>query len=73
MGHWKKHGRKDLEAVLGEYHEAGWRIEDPPTYYRVLCPCGSHMRWIHLTPSDPKYAMNALKWLYRQPCYEGSK
>jgi hypothetical protein len=26
------------------------------------------MRWIHLTPSDPNYVKNALKWLRRQPC-----
>ena len=67
--YWKKHPRKDMEALLGEFHEADWRIYDPPTYYQVLCPCGLHKRWIHLTPSDPNYAKNALRWLYRQPCY----
>lgn len=67
--YWKKHPRKELESLLGEFYEAGWRIEDPPTYYHVFCPCGDHHRWIHLTPSDPKYAQNTLRWLYRQPCY----
>lgn len=28
---------------------------------------------IHLTPSNPLYVKNALAWLYRQECYEGSK
>lgn len=65
---WKRHPRKELEAVLGEFNDAGWAIDDPPTYYRVKCPCGLHMRWIHLTPSDPNYAKNALKWLRRQEC-----
>lgn len=72
MGYWRRAGRKDIEALLGEYHAAGWSIQDPPKYYRVQCPCGSHQRWIHLTPSDPNYVKNALGWLYRQPCYEGS-
>jgi len=67
--HWKKHPRKEIEALLGEFCEADWRVEDPPTYYRVKCPCGDHQRSIHLTPSDPNYAKNALRWLYRQPCY----
>ena len=68
MGYWRKHSRKDLEAVLVAFHEAGWRIGDPPTYYSVRCPCGDHYRWVHLTPSDPNYARNALQWLKRQPC-----
>lgn len=71
--YWKKHPKKDLEALLGEFHDAGWRIEDPPTYYRVLCPCGDHMRWVHLTPSGNGYVRNALHWLYRQPCYGSAK
>jgi len=66
--YWKRHSDKDLEALLGEFHEADWAIEDPPTYYTVKCPCGQHKRWIHLTPSDPNYARNALRWLRRQPC-----
>jgi hypothetical protein len=71
--YWSKHPKKELEALLGEFHDAGWRIEDPPVYYHVLCPCGNHQRWIHLTPSGSRYVRNALAWLYRQPCYEGSK
>jgi hypothetical protein len=66
--YWKRHPVKELEALLGEFHEEGCTIQDPPTYYRVACPCGDHMRWIHLTPSDPNYVKNALKWLRRQPC-----
>jgi hypothetical protein len=66
--YWKRHPKKELEALLGEFYEEGWTIQDPPTYYRVACPCGDHMRWIHLTPSDPNYVKNALKWLRRQPC-----
>ena len=28
--YWKRHPKKDLEALLGKFHEAGWRIENPP-------------------------------------------
>lgn len=68
MGYWKRHPRKELEAVLQAFHEAGWRITDPPTYYTVRCPCGTHYRWIHLTPSGANYGRDALQWLKRQPC-----
>lgn len=68
--YWTKHSKKDIEAVLGEFHEAGWTIVDPRRkYYRVLCPCGAHSRSIHISPSDPNYVRNALQWLYRQTCY----
>jgi hypothetical protein len=70
MGRYWKKARKDVEDVLVKFDEAGWRIKDPPTYYQVLCPCGMHKRWIHLTPSDPKYLRNAIQWLKRQPCYQ---
>ena len=69
MGYWKKHRREDIEAVLEAFDAAGWRVQNPPTFYRVLCPCGDHQRSIHLTPSGTNYGRNALMWLYRQPCY----
>jgi hypothetical protein len=66
--YWLKPRRPDIGALLEEFDRRGWTIEDPPTYYMVKCPCGSHFRWIHLTPSGSNYARNALKWLDRQPC-----
>lgn len=71
MGYWVK-ARKDVEALLEEYHRARWRIKNPPKYYSVLCPCGLHQRQIHRTPSDPNYCKNALAWGQRQPCWEGT-
>jgi hypothetical protein len=70
VGYWKKHQSKDLEEVLLQYHLHGWKIEDPPKYYTVKCPCGEHMRWIHLTPSGPNYGKNALMWGKRKPCWQ---
>lgn len=69
LGYWKKHQSKDIEKVLREYDQCGWRIEDPPKYYRVKCPCGKHQRSVHLTPSGPDYAKNLRAWLHRQACY----
>jgi hypothetical protein len=69
MGYWRRHQKPELEDVLERFHQAGWRIEDPPKYYTVKCPCGLHQRWIHLTPSNPRYGRQAINWLQRQPCY----
>jgi len=66
---WTRHPKKDGQRVLDEFAKAGWRIDNPPKYYRVRCPCGSHLRYIHLTPSNPQYWTEALAWLHRQPCY----
>lgn len=65
MNSWKKHPRKDLEAVLVEFAAHGWPIVNPPKYYQVLCPCGVHYRWIHLTPSNPNYGKEVLRWAQR--------
>ncbi|RBP66452.1 hypothetical protein DFO66_103402 [Brevibacterium sanguinis] len=70
MGYWKRHQKPDLEDVLQQFHDAGWSIEDPPKYYTVKCPCGYHMRQIHLTPSNRHYANQALKWMNRQECMQ---
>ena len=34
---WKRHQRKDLQAVLEIFAAHGWRIEHPPRYYRLRC------------------------------------
>lgn len=72
MGYWRRHPRKDLEAVLVELDRRQWRILDPPKYYKVLCPCGMHYRWVHLTPSNPYYGQQVLRWAKRVcPMWEG--
>lgn len=74
MGSWKRHPRKDLEQVLVEFAAQGWRIDDPPKYYRLRCPCGAHVRWLHLTPSNPRYGAEALQWARRTcPAWEEGK
>lgn len=71
MTYWRRAQRPEVQAILVAFHEAGWRVDDTRTYYRVMCPCGDHQRSIHLTPSDPNYGRNALQWLKRQSCDEG--
>ena len=67
-----KHQDKDLEEIIREAERRGWRAEKGSKYFELLCPkkCGKHYRWVHLTPSDPRYGLNLRKWLERQPCWK---
>ena len=65
MGYWRRHPRKDLEAILREFDRMGWRIIETKKYYRLQCPCGLHQRWFHLTPSGSTYGIDALHWAKR--------
>lgn len=70
-GYWKTHSKPELQELLMLFHQQGWKIKDPPTYYKALCSCkGKHWTTVHLTPSNPNYALNKRKWLERQPCYQ---
>lgn len=63
---------KEIEALIAEFEAAGWRVVYRKNGYpRVLCPCGDHQRSIHKTPSNPNYGKDTLRWLQRQPCYQG--
>lgn len=70
MGYWRKHPKKDGEALLEEFDRQGWRIKNPPTYYSVRCPCGAHQRQVHLTPSNPRHWQQALNWAKRCPMWK---
>jgi transposase len=70
VGNWKKHPRKELEAVLEELAEHGWTIIDPPKYYSVRCPCGDHQRQVHLTPRKKHHGNNVLQWARNLPCWK---
>lgn len=65
-----KHPVKELESLLREAEDKGWRVSRGKRYYRLYCPCGEHMKTMHLTPSDPRYRLNFRKWLERQPCWK---
>jgi hypothetical protein len=72
-GYWKTHPKKDLQALLMRFHKLGWKIVDPPTYYKVYCPCKRHKTTVHLSPSNPNYILDKTKWLERQSCYKEDK
>ncbi len=65
-----RHPRSDLEIVLRLAEERQWEVSRGGKYYRCLCPCGEHLKWVHLTPSDPNYPRNLRAWFTRQDCWE---
>ena len=66
-----RHPVKELETVLKEAEEQGWRVDGGGnTYFRLRCPCGKHMRWVHLTPSGTNYVRDLLGWLRRTGCWK---
>lgn len=68
-----RHPDKDLEQVLRSLELCGWRVERGSRYYRAYCPCGTHKKTVHLTPSDPRYRRNLVGWLRRETCWEGGE
>ncbi len=48
----------------------GWQVTKSRKYFSMRCSCGQHKKWVHLSPSDPRYERNLRKWLERQPCWE---
>lgn len=74
VGYWKTHPKKELQEVLLRFDDQGWRIDNPPKYYKAYCPCSEkHKHTIHLSPSNPNYGKDLLRWLQRQPCYDKTK
>ena len=59
---------RDFVRSLVKDH--GWRFEPPPGrgYPKLKCPCGKHLRTVHISPSDPNYLKNLQKWVQRQSC-----
>jgi hypothetical protein len=63
-----RHPNKDIEQVMRQAEEQGWRFIRR-TYFVGYCPCGSHLRTIHLTPADPNYGGKLASWFRRQTCW----
>lgn len=60
--------------VLRVAKELGWRDAgvNKKGYLKLCCPCGEHMKWLHKTPSDPNYYVNAIADIRRKPCAGGN-
>lgn len=51
-------GGVEREDVYRAAAELGWTIDDKPNkngYFKMRCPCGKHVTWLHKTPSNPNY------------------
>lgn len=47
--------REDVYLAAAELH---WTVDEKPNkkgYFKVRCPCGRHLKWLHKTPSNPNY------------------
>lgn len=64
-----RHPTKELEALLKELENQGWRVVKTK-YYKVYCPCKLHISTVHLTPSNPMYQQNLEGKLRRTGCFE---
>lgn len=72
-GYWITPINKDIQTLLLDLHEEGWRILDPPKYYKALCPCGLHKTTIHLTPSSRYYLNNKRQDLRNKTCFKNQR
>jgi hypothetical protein len=73
-GYWKKHPNKEIQRFLIELHLQGWRIQDPPKYYKALCGCPEkHRTTIHITPSGGYYLNNKRQHLRNMTCFGDSE
>ena len=67
-----RHRRKDLEAVLREAEDKGWRVQKGKRYFTMWCPNDCRcFKTVHLTPSDPYYERNLRAQLRRGTCWDG--
>lgn len=68
-----RHTDKDLEAVLREAEDKGWRVEKGK-YWKLLCPNSCKcMKTVKLTPSGANYLTNLRGQLKRATCWDGGE
>lgn len=62
-----EHSREDALRIAKELNWQEGRL-NKKGYMLLLCPCGKHVKWLHKTPSDPNFFLNAIAYLRRQEC-----
>lgn len=64
-----RHPRQELENLLREAEQHLWTFSKGRKYFKGKCPCGLHLKTVHLTPSSSNYATNLKHWFQRQECW----
>lgn len=65
-----RHQTKEIEALLRSLEAQGWRVTKGKGYFKAYCPCGLHLRTVHLTPSSAGYLAGLVRRLKRDTCWE---
>lgn len=66
-----KHPYKELREVTDAAAAKGWRVTRGKGYFMMKCPCAAlHKKTVKLSPSNPRYKQELLKWLVRSTCWE---
>lgn len=69
-------GGVEREDVYAAADELGWTIDDKPGgngYFKMRCPCGKHLKWLHKTPSNPNYYRETIAYMRRLTVQECQK
>lgn len=68
----RKHQRKEIEDVVRLAEQAGWTFDTSRRgHWQARCACGSHLRTVALTPSNPYYQRQLLSW-FKRTCWKES-
>ncbi len=52
----RRHPQKEGRDAIKALKAIGWTVDsDTKGYFKLRCPCGKHLAWLHLTPSNPNY------------------
>jgi RNase adaptor protein for sRNA GlmZ degradation len=67
-----KHPKKELEKVLREAENKGWRVDKRPnSYFKMKCPCDlQHIKTVRISPSNPYYEKQLRAELSRKTCWD---
>jgi len=60
---------KHIENTIRRCETAGWTFSRGRKYYKGRCPCGVHLKTIHLTPNRA-YLLNLRRYFTRLDCWK---
>lgn len=68
-----RHPDKEIEALIRECEARGWTVIRARKYYKGYCPCLRHQHSFKMTPSNPNWTRECLRFLRRLDCWERSQ